>query len=116
MTRLKFTNAIFRGGWDCEDDVYYSFELTKEDIIFVDAFLYANYDVDGFEGSAHVVFVGVDGDLYEVFGSHCSCFGLEDQWDIEITSVEYYLNRKEIGLKVDDELMEVLLEYQEFVK
>ena len=27
-----------------------------------------------------------DGKLYEVFGGHCSCYGLEDQWKPEETT------------------------------
>jgi len=32
--------------------------------------------------------------LYEVNGSHCSCYGLEDQWEIEETSVESLSQRQ----------------------
>ena len=30
-----------------------------------------------------------DGELYEVHGSHCSCYGFEGQFEPEETSVEY---------------------------
>lgn len=33
-------------------------------------------------------------DLYEVHGSHCSCYGFEDQWTPEKTTVEYLLSQK----------------------
>jgi hypothetical protein len=32
-----------------------------------------------------------DGQLYEVHGGHCSCYGLEGQWSPEETSKEYLL-------------------------
>jgi hypothetical protein len=68
--------------------------------------LFASYDVDGYEGSALVLYEQ-GGKLYEVHGSHCSCYGLEGQWDPEECSVEvikhymdkgdwsYYLNGNE---------------------
>lgn len=49
--------------------------------------LYAVYDQGCYEGSAFVLF-SRDGKLYEVNGSHCSCYGLETQFDPEETSVE----------------------------
>jgi hypothetical protein len=52
--------------------------LTDENIIL------ARYDTPPYEGYATVVFVK-DGKLYEVHGSHCSCYGLEDQWSPEET-------------------------------
>lgn len=33
--------------------------------------------------------------LYEVHGSHCSCYGLEGQWSPEETSFEALLDRLE---------------------
>ena len=42
--------------------------------------LYACYDRGGYDGRAIVIFER-DGQLYEVFGSHCSCHGLEGQWE-----------------------------------
>ncbi len=48
--------------------------------------LLAWYGMGDYEGSAFVLFEK-DGELYEVNGSHCSCYGLEGQWDPEKTSV-----------------------------
>lgn len=47
-------------------------------------FLVARYDQECYEGSAFVLF-RKDGKLYEVHGSHCSCYGLEGQWAPEET-------------------------------
>jgi hypothetical protein len=41
---------------------------------------FAFYDIDGYDGHAVVVFEQ-GGKLYMVEGSHCSCYGLEDQWE-----------------------------------
>lgn len=49
--------------------------------------LFAAYDNESYEGNALVIF-SKDGKLYEVHGSHCSCYGLEDQWTPEETSIE----------------------------
>jgi hypothetical protein len=44
-----------------------------------------------------------NGILYEVSGSHCSCYGLEDQWEPEETSIESLEHRyKEGHLGTDD--------------
>jgi hypothetical protein len=45
------------------------------------------YGYGSYCGSSLVVFEK-DGQLYEVNGSHCSCYGLEGQWDVEETSWE----------------------------
>src|SRR5574343_324534 len=42
--------------------------------------LFASYTYQNYEGNAFVLFEQ-DGELYEVNGSHCSCFGLETQWN-----------------------------------
>lgn len=47
--------------------------------------LYASYFRENYEGSAFVLFIK-DGELWEVNGNHCSCYGLEQQWNPEETS------------------------------
>jgi hypothetical protein len=49
--------------------------------------LHAVYNHEGYEGSAFVLFKK-GGKLYEVSGSHCSCYGLEGQWKPEETTWE----------------------------
>jgi hypothetical protein len=44
------------------------------------------YGYGSYEGDSLVVFKK-DGKLWEVNGSHCSCFGLEGQWKPEETSI-----------------------------
>jgi hypothetical protein len=48
--------------------------------------LLASYAGMGYDGYAFVLFVE-DDKLYEVHGSHCSCDGLEEQWEPEETSI-----------------------------
>src|ERR1035438_2426052 len=45
------------------------------------------YGYGSYDGSSLVLFKK-DGKLYEVNGSHCSCYGLEDQWEPVETSWE----------------------------
>lgn len=52
---------------------------TEEEILF------ASYDTDDYPGDAFVLFER-GGVLFEVNGSHCSCYGLEGQWKPEETS------------------------------
>lgn len=58
--------------------------------------LFAWYGNESYDGSAFVL-LERDGKLYEVNGGHCSCFGLEDQWDPEETSVAELRHRIEKG-------------------
>lgn len=50
-----------------------------------DDIVVAAYEIDGYEGSAFVLFTR-DGKLFENHGGHCSCYGLEDQWAPEETT------------------------------
>ena len=54
--------------------------------------LLAWYGYGSYCGSALVIFKR-GGKLYEVNGSHCSCSGLEGQWDPEETSPDALLKR-----------------------
>lgn len=58
--------------------------------------LLAHYDSEGYMGDAFVL-MERDGNLYEVNGSHCSCHGLEGQWEPELTFVEALRRRLEGG-------------------
>jgi hypothetical protein len=67
-----------------EDDIVSEFEITKDQLDGV-KLLAAVYECADYEGSAFVLFER-DGKLYEVNGSHCSCYGLEGQWEPTITT------------------------------
>jgi len=68
------------------EDLKREFRLSDEQL---DGFeiLLASYVIDGYDGSAYVL-MRKDGCLYEVEAGHCSCFGLEDGWDVEATTIE----------------------------
>ncbi|MCK9505440.1 MAG: hypothetical protein M0Q95_14825 [Porticoccaceae bacterium] len=58
--------------------------------------LLASYGTPNYEGHAFVLFER-SGKLYEVNGSHCSCYGLEGQWKPEVTAIEVLRHRLEHG-------------------
>lgn len=70
------------------DAIIQEFHITDEDAIkqlITSEVLYATYNQGYYAGDAFVLFRADDGKLYEVNGSHCSCYGLEDQWTPEET-------------------------------
>lgn len=54
--------------------------------------LFAAYTYENYSGSAFVLFVK-NGTLYEVNGGHCSCNGLEGQWEPEKVNLKELNNR-----------------------
>jgi hypothetical protein len=44
--------------------------------------IFAAYEYEDYSGSAEVVYVS-KGKFYHVSGGHCSCYGLEGQWEPE---------------------------------
>lgn len=85
------------------------------DLSYADILL-ASYTYEDYSGSAFVLFKDIrDGKLYEVNGSHCSCYGLEGQWEPEetdIASLRHRLKEGDLGNyssnRFDKELEEVL--------
>ncbi len=87
-------NPIFEGFSDKEDVFNHFAEIVDENIDI----LFAVYDTPPYEGSATVFFKDIKDDkYYEVYGSHCSCHGLEHQWSPEELlpiELEHRLNNK----------------------
>jgi hypothetical protein len=75
--------SIYEGSFEDRNSVFSSFgqEDQGENII------YASYELGNYEGQAFVLYEK-DGRYYEVHGSHCSCYGLEDQWEPEEVPLE----------------------------
>lgn len=76
--------------------------------------LLAWYGGGGWEGLAMVVYRS-EGKLYEVNGSHCSCYGLEGQWDPEETNYKS-LAMREPSPWDDQEYIEAYKEMLELIK
>ena len=61
--------------------------------------LFASYGAANYSGDAWVLFEQ-DGKLYEVNGGHCSCYGLEGQWEpeeVHLTELENRLIKGTFG-------------------
>ena len=54
--------------------------------------LFASYSTDNYSGDAWVLFQQ-DGILYEINGGHCSCYGLEGQWNPEQVTLDELKHR-----------------------
>lgn len=59
--------------------------------------IYEVYECGNYEGEAFVLMENDKGELFECHGSHCSCYGMEDQWDPEETSLKALEYRAENG-------------------
>ena len=62
--------------------------------------LFASYGTPSYEGYAFVLFEE-GGKLYEVNGSHCSCYGLENQFEpeeVSLEALEYRLVNGNLGM------------------
>lgn len=74
--------------------------------------LFGCYNRGDYEGDAFVLFRR-GGKLYEVNGSHCSCYELEDQWSPEQTSYEQLRKRSEGGyFSLPDDLWPQIKRYK----
>lgn len=58
--------------------------------------LIASYSYEDYSGYAYVLY-RKDGQFFETSGSHCSCYGLEGQWDPEATTPEEVVHRLQKG-------------------
>lgn len=92
--------SIFNGDFSSAEDTFKQFAVNEEEQKGIE-FIYANYTYEDYSGSAFVLFVR-NGKLYEVNGSHCSCYGLsEDQWSPEETSLEALKLRNHYAVDYD---------------
>lgn len=87
--------AIYLGLFDSIKRIESEFEVSglKNSGVKI---LLAWYEYEDYSGDAYVLFEQ-DGKLFEVYGSHCSCYGLEGQWGPEETSVAFLEHRIEQG-------------------
>ena len=70
---------VFLGNWGGISDVARDFQCDETELEGSD-FIIAGYSYEDYSGSAYVLFEK-DGKVYEVSGGHCSCDGLEGQWE-----------------------------------
>jgi hypothetical protein len=77
MRALK--TQYFLGDWSDANEVASSFDTDEPMKVNI---LLACYTYEDYSGDAWVLFEQ-DGKLYEASGGHCSCNGLEGQWEPE---------------------------------
>jgi hypothetical protein len=80
------SNVYFEN-FDNWADVQREFRMNEPE---PDEVLFAMYDLPDYEGYAEVVYRNGD-KFYWASGSHCSCMGLEDQWEPEEYDAETFL-------------------------
>jgi hypothetical protein len=97
-------DADIFGIWSTADEVFENFTTPKSEREGVEI-LFAVYWSESYDGSAFVLY-RKDGELYAVEGSHCSCYGLEDQWSpVKVTkeSLVHEIEKGELGQSRYDE-------------
>uniref|UniRef100_A0AB39CCS6 Integrase n=1 Tax=Pseudomonas phage RVTF4 TaxID=3236931 RepID=A0AB39CCS6_9VIRU len=65
--------------------------------------IHADYTYEDYSGSSYVLYYK-DGKYFEVHGSHCSCYGLEDQWEPEEVTITQLMEMVDRG-SVDTEAL-----------
>lgn len=88
------------GHWGCKEDVADAFQIDIKQLKGCKIHI-AWYGQGDYDGSAFVLFTHND-QLYEVNGGHCSCHGLEGQWEPEETTVAALRHRHDHGYCFND--------------
>lgn len=83
----------FLGDFETQQDVESQFDYT---LVGEEIILFAEYDHGGYDGSAYVL-IDEGGELKEVYGAHCSCYGLEGQWEPEVVTPKALRDRLKEG-------------------
>lgn len=98
---MEIVMGIFLNDWDFNNEkdsikqLMSDFEIKESDLEGIEILL-ASYVYEDYNGDAFVL-LKKGGKLFEINGSHCSCYGLEDQWDMEEADVESLKHRLESG-------------------
>jgi hypothetical protein len=105
---------VFIGdGWSNVSEMAHAFQISLEEVEGCN-FIVADYAYGDYDGSAYVLFEK-DGKLYEVSGGHCSCYGLEGQWEPAEISVEALRHIMEngtfFGRCTDSDVKEMVQEF-----
>jgi len=78
--------AVYDGFGDWKD-VQYEFDMNDPEPANV---IFASYEGGNYDGWATVCWITDDGKIGYASGSHCSCHGLEGQWDPEFYTKEMF--------------------------
>lgn len=93
-------NKYYINDWEnsTKDEILDDFEF-KGDRSEIEI-LFASYTYESYHGEAFLI-VKKENKLYEVNASHCSCYGLENQFELEETTIEQLKFYLEKGDKFD---------------
>jgi hypothetical protein len=88
------------------EEIANEFQISRRVILKFNILVWS-YKLGNYEGEAVLILQEKEsGGLYEVNASHCSCFGLEGQFDLEPTSIEELdfriRNNSDYGLEKDE--------------
>lgn len=101
---------MYLGLFENKRDVEGNFRVNLDENTVI---LLAEYEYEEYSGSAYVLFYNkLDSKLYEVIAGHCSCYGLEDQWNPEEVSIELIREKLKRGAYscIKKELKQILKE------
>lgn len=87
MKKLQEERKSIFDGFSSKEDIIQHFEIEDPSELNDAIILMAIYEREYYQGDAFVLYIK-DDKLYEVNGSHCSCYGLEDQWDPDVVLLE----------------------------
>lgn len=86
--------------------------------------LFASYTYEDYNGEAFLI-IKKENKLYEVNAGHCSCYGLENQFDLEETTIEqleFYLEKGRKfkyfynGVFIQERLLDFIKNYKELLE
>lgn len=83
----------YNDGFNDWRDMQHQFEMNDAE---PEEVIYASYEQEGYEGWSTVIYRNGD-KFYYNYAGHCSCYGLEGQWDPEEYSAELFLAAYEKG-------------------
>lgn len=84
---------VYNGNWESAGDMAQSFSIDEPELAGKTV-LFAAYEYGLYEGYAFVLLVdNASGQFEEVNGCHCSCCGLEGQWEPEQCDPDALMHR-----------------------
>lgn len=84
---------VFFEGFRDKEEMLREFSIEEGDLNGCEI-LFAYYTYQDYSGEAFVVLRDPHSEkFYEVNGSHCSCYGLEGQWEMEETFLDALMKR-----------------------
>lgn len=83
---------VYFDGFANKEDVISNYNITEQDLNGFEI-LFAYYTYEDYSGESLVILKDADHQFYEVNGGHCSCYGLEGQWEVEPTTMDAMMKR-----------------------